>query len=321
MHRLSGIRNMSQTYCSQHSITLEKMPKRIELFSKAALSRGQGLKAVLKAAKENKDAIPQLSMQLNNIKPDRLKVRQYAKVCSFNFDVHALPLTYPHILAFNLHIKLMTHPLFPLPIMGLIHVRNTITSDRAMFIDELVNIQVFICSSRLTKKGLEFDIHSEVIINTQVVWQSISTYLYLIKKNPASTEASNTSPLKQHETQSPFRYQQQWSLPENLGRKYAQVSGDANPIHLHKLSAKLFGFKQAIAHGMWLKAHSIAVLKPIFKSQYPITISVDFKQPTPLNSDIKMHYQETKKLNNSINFDLRNPDGNKLHMTGCITYF
>ena len=32
-------------------------------------------------------------------------------------------------------------------------------------------------------------------------------------------------------------------------------------IHLHKLTAILFGFNNAIAHGMWSKARSIASLE------------------------------------------------------------
>lgn len=43
---------------------------------------------------------------------------------------------------------------------------------------------------------------------------------------------------------------QEWSLASDLGRRYARVSGDINPIHLHALSARAFGFRRAIAHGM-----------------------------------------------------------------------
>ena len=53
-----------------------------------------------------------------------------------------------------------------------------------------------------------------------------------------------------------------WHLPDDLGRRYASVSGDRNPIHMHALTAKAFGFPRAIAHGMWTKARCLAALEP-----------------------------------------------------------
>jgi acyl dehydratase len=52
----------------------------------------------------------------------------------------------------------------------------------------------------------------------------------------------------------------EWRLPGDLGRRYAAVSGDRNPIHLHALSARAFGFPRPIAHGMWTKARCLAAL-------------------------------------------------------------
>ena len=53
----------------------------------------------------------------------------------------------------------------------------------------------------------------------------------------------------------------QWRVPGDIGRRYAAVSGDRNPIHMHALSAKAFGFPRAIAHGMWTKARCLAALR------------------------------------------------------------
>ncbi len=49
-----------------------------------------------------------------------------------------------------------------------------------------------------------------------------------------------------------------WRLPGDLGRRYAAVSGDHNPIHLYPLTAKALGFPRQIAHGMWSKARCVA---------------------------------------------------------------
>ena len=127
-----------------------------------------------------------------------------------------------------------------------------------------------------------------------------------------------------------MRYHQQWPLPKSLGRSYAFASGDANPIHLHTILAKAFGFKHAIMHGMWLKARTIAALSPIINDQSVVNVSVEFKQPTPLNSEVRMNYQvkdsqtnsnlDNSNLDGGIDFDIRSQDGRNLHMTGSITY-
>ena len=53
----------------------------------------------------------------------------------------------------------------------------------------------------------------------------------------------------------------EWKLGGDLGRRYAAVSGDRNPIHMHALTAKPLGFPAAIAHGMWTKARCLAALE------------------------------------------------------------
>ena len=73
-------------------------------------------------------------------------------------------------------------------------------------------------------------------------------------------------------------------IPRNVGRRYAAVSGDVNPIHLNPFVAKLFGFRRAIAHGMWLKARCLAA----FEGRLPdaLTAEVEFKSPLLLPSAV-----------------------------------
>src|ERR1700723_2765123 len=65
--------------------------------------------------------------------------------------------------------------------------------------------------------------------------------------------------------------------PGARGRRYGSVSGDLNPIHIHPLTARLFGFPSAIAHGMWTKARSLAALEARLPPAY--TAGVAFKRP------------------------------------------
>ena len=75
-------------------------------------------------------------------------------------------------------------------------------------------------------------------------------------------------------------------MPGDIGRRYAAVSGDRNPIHLHALTAQAFGFPSAIAHGMWLKARTLASLEGRLPDAY--TADVAFKLPVLLPSTVSI---------------------------------
>ncbi|NWE91395.1 acyl dehydratase, partial [Pseudomonas reactans] len=78
-----------------------------------------------------------------------------------------------------------------------------------------------------------------------------------------------------------------WKAPADIGRRYARVSGDYNPIHLSALTAKLFGFPQAIAHGLWNKAHTLAALGEHLPTAN-IEICVEFKKPVRLPGEVTL---------------------------------
>src|SRR5439155_3226920 len=73
-------------------------------------------------------------------------------------------------------------------------------------------------------------------------------------------------------------------VPDDIGRRYGAVSGDRNPIHMHALTARAFGFPKAIAHGMWLKARTLAALEGRLPDGY--VADVAFKTPVFLPSTI-----------------------------------
>jgi acyl dehydratase len=103
-------------------------------------------------------------------------------------------------------------------------------------------------------------------------------------------------------------------VPGDIGRRYAAVSGDRNPIHLHPLTARAFGFPRAIAHGMWLKARTLATIE----SRLPDAFSVDvtFKTPVLLPSTVSLvaaHHDDGWLL------DVRNAKSGKPHLSGSVT--
>ena len=76
-----------------------------------------------------------------------------------------------------------------------------------------------------------------------------------------------------------------WSLAGDLGRRYGAISGDMNPIHMHSVSARLFGFRSAIAHGMWTKARCLAALEPDVPDAF--SVQVAFRKPILLPAEVE----------------------------------
>lgn len=76
-----------------------------------------------------------------------------------------------------------------------------------------------------------------------------------------------------------------WRLPGDLGRRYAAVSGDRNPIHMRDLAAKALGFPRTIAHGMWTKARALAALEPRLPEAF--SVEARFRKPVLLPSGVE----------------------------------
>ena len=104
-------------------------------------------------------------------------------------------------------------------------------------------------------------------------------------------------------------------MPGDQGRQYAGVSGDSNPIHLHPLSARLFGFPRPIAHGMWVKARCLAAIDGHLPDAY--TVSVRFKLPMLLPAKAAFTSQSVA---DGRDFAVHDAKSGKPHVAGTIRY-
>ena len=201
---------------------------------------------------------------------DPSHVAAYAEVCGFPPSQH-LPLTYPHMLAFPLHMGIMTDGSFPFPAIGTVHLANTITQHRPIAPTERLDVSATARNLRPHPKGRVFDLVTTVTSGGETVWESTSEYLRVGRRRQGRSGPST------HRSTwcRPDRYV--WRLPGDLGRRYAAVSGDHNPIHLYPLTAKAFGFPRQIAHGMWTKARCVAALDNRLPDA--VTVDVEFKKP------------------------------------------
>jgi len=281
-----------------HSIELDAPSSTLSLYLRAATGK--------KSGKIAGDKLPPLSVTLKGAQANPKKLAQYRDVCGFTKSP-CMPATYPHILAFPLHMELLVSKEFPLPLLGLVHVRNEFTQYRGIGNQEVLDIECYLEGPTDVGKGKEFDIVTKVRIAGNIVWESTSTNLFRCKTDIDEQKKPRTNTFEADTVLD-------WTIPENTGRRYAKVSGDSNLIHLHALTAKLFGFKRAIAHGMWSKARAVAALDSHIPKG-PFKVSAAFKLPVFLPAKVQFQYSVNK---DGAEFHIKDNVGEKPHLAGKI---
>ncbi len=222
------------------------------------------------------DELPELTLTLDDAEIDRDRLAAYDRVCGCDVS-NVLPPTYPHVLAFPLQLALMTDGSFPFPAIGLVHIVNRIVQHRPVRAEERLSLRVWASDLEPHPRGQQFSLCSQARVGEELVWEEVSTNLRRggDSRSGSGRELPSTEGLAAIVT---------WKLPGDLGRRYAGVSGDFNPIHLHPLSARLFGFSGAIAHGMWTKARCLAALGPRLPDTF--TVEVAFRKPILLPATV-----------------------------------
>jgi acyl dehydratase len=276
---------------------LDSAPNLGTLYAKAAVTaRGRG------------GDLPTDHLARNGVVADPAHLAAYTRVCRLPLN-DVLPATYPHMLTFPLQLALMSDRSFPLALPGLVHVRNRIEVLRPVAADALLDLEVWAENFAAHRSGATVDLRATASAGGQEVWRSTSTYLARGAKAPDGAPAAATEvPVGDLE-----RVAATWRIPADAGRRYATVSGDVNPIHLSGLTAKAFGFKRAIAHGMWVKARVLGALA----GRLPDALSVDvsFRKPLFLPSTVTL---STAQADGGWDVAVRNATSGTEHVVGTI---
>ena len=227
----------------------------------------------LLTARSGGDTLPDRTLELVNATIDANAVADYAHVCGFRVG-GVLPITYPHMLAFGLQMRLMTDREFPLPAPGMVHLRNVITQQQPLAVGDPLVVRVHAERLVAHPKGAQVDLVSEVgLPDEAAVWHSRSTYFV---RGASAEEATDSAPPEPAPVVGD-RPHAVWKVPGDIGRRYAAVSGDVNPIHVNGLAAKAFGMPGTIAHGMWSKARVLAALAG--RTDDACTVDAVFRSP------------------------------------------
>lgn len=246
---------------------------------------------------------------------DAKQIEHYAKICGFT-GAQGVPLSYPQLLTFPLVMAFFASPDCPWPAMGTVHLANRIVQHKSLNAGDALRVEVSTGRLRAHEKGQVFELDIRILRQQDLVWEATQSLLRLGIPQPAGA---------------PFASDLKWDLPlsrqadfvaaGDIGRRYGRLSGDLNPIHLWAWSARLFGFRRAIAHGLWVQARALAALLP----QAPVAqvkVAVEFKTPLflPGRASLWTTRDSRDPQVQNVAFEVRNAGGDKPHLRGRLSY-
>jgi acyl dehydratase len=289
----------------------------LPLFARAGVAMIPGASRLpLIGSGQRSDDVPATTLVLEDAAIERERLYAYDRVCGFPLR-DQLPCTFPHILAFPLHLQLMTDSAFPFPALGLVHIENAIVQHRPILAGETLSVRVWATPLQAHPRGRKFALRSEARVADELVWEETSTILRRESKGSGDGQRASEggSPSEGGSAaDDPVPASATWRLPGDLGRRYGSVSGDMNPIHIHPLTARLFGFPTAIAHGMWTKARCLAALGPHLPDRF--TVEVSFRRPILLPATVEF---AERRDGDEIRFSVRGAGKHTPHLDGRVT--
>lgn len=253
--------------------------------------------------------LPRLALEVHGVRPERDEVTAYQRLLGETVT-DGLPAGFVHVLGFPLAVALMVRPDFPLPVIGLVHVANTVHHHRVVSCEEVLDLRVFTRRPRAHRRGTQFEVVLQASVGAERVWEGISTYLAPTRRLPGLPEA----PPRQHPTATTAPATAQWRIEAGQAREYAAVSGDRNPIHTSVVGARLFGFHRPIAHGMYTAARALAAVGPRRGENF--TWEVDFAKPVMLPATVLLSIKAQPGA--TFTYTGRAPRGERVHFSGTV---
>ncbi len=250
-----------------------------------------------------------------------------AKVTAFHHLVghparDVLPSGYIHALAFPVAMSVMVREDFPLPLLGMIHLRNQVDHYAPVTYTDVLTIRSWARNLAGHRAGTQVQLVVEVRNNegTALLWRGVSTYLAKGIYLPGLDKPTPRAPGSSREVFSPPQPTAQWRLGVDTGRAYAAVSGDFNPIHLSVLSAKALALRRSIAHGMYAASRVVSDIG----SPKPDAFSWDitFEAPIFLPATVSLHIADTLTDDGGwlgSEFTAWNARTARVHFRGCVT--
>lgn len=251
-----------------------------------------------------------VELEVRRVKLSGAHLQRYREICGVPASA-GLPPAYLHVVAMPLHMQLFIAEKFPVKVLGLIHLRNTIRVFREVNTTVPLHLSVHFDTLRLTDIGQEYDFTTRYAIDGEVVWEEVSTMFARGNTAPTPKEGAKRPSIERSAHPTSGVSTETLEIAENTGWRYARVSGDFNPIHLTARTAKMFGFKQAVAHGMWSMGRCLGAAAPHLPAGR-MQVDTQFKLPVYLPSQA---LARTWSVDNGVDVSMCTPRGDRLHLS------
>ncbi len=291
--------------------TLDPSASTLPLFARAVLPSLPlvgGLPGLRKNHGAASGGLPDLELLRVGVTTDTEHLAAYARLTGHALS-DRLPGLYPHLAAFAPHLSLLADRRFPFAALGLVQLGNSVTQVRPLTADETYDLVVRARHLRPHRSGHLVDLVTLATVDGETVWEETTT---LLARGPGDRETPDDAPLAG--VDAPVG-DARWAVPGDLGRAFAGVSGDRNPIHLTSLSARAFGFTRAIAHGMWTAARALAAVESTLPAAYRYDVA--FRRPVLLPSEVRFGSREDADGGRLLG--VVSSDGTSTHLVGRVT--
>lgn len=226
--------------------------------------------------------VPRLVARAERWAPTRDALASYVSVCGLP-ERETLPITFAQLQVLRLQAALFAARAFPFSAPGIVHVDNTFRQLEPLRPDRIYGVTAALEGGVPHRSGIALQFRATVEEGPRALWESRSTYL--VRSSRWAQEDAPRTPLPERPS-APADHEERLAIPESMGRDYARLggSGDWNPIHVHALTARPFGFRRAIVHGMWTAARMLgAIADPL--GDAPSHFRVAFGKPVFLPSE------------------------------------
>lgn len=295
------------------TIELPEVPSLSRLYASAAAAAARG-----KLTKERRPAeLPQVRHEVQSVPIDVEGLTQYQHLLHEPAR-DAVPSGFIHAAAFPVAMNVMTADDFPLPLLGMIHLKNHVEHYRQVLFTERLDIAAWPQNLTGHRAGTQLELAVEVRASADVVWRAVSTYLAKGVHLPGIDNESGSGEERSGFT--PPAPTAQWRLGVDVGRSYAAVSGDFNPIHLSPLTAKALGMRKSIAHGMYLASRALATARP--EGVETFGWDIEFAAPVYLPAKVALSVRDRDEGRESFSgtdYVAWNPRSGRKHFSGSVT--
>lgn len=187
-------------------------------------------------------AVPRITQRWEGLRIDADHLTEYCRASGLPEQRYA-SILYPHVIGFRLQMALLTHRAFPLPVWNALQIRNRLVQHRHIGVGERFDLETCIGGNRIVEKGIEIDLVSRLMHETNCHWESEITYFFRGRfGGPASDRSGEAPDLAQAPVVDRF------TIPSGGGWNFGRLTGDYNGIHWANWYARRLGFRAAFPH-------------------------------------------------------------------------